>query len=1609
MKKFLYVAFLLCVSVTQAADGLTPTRLRVEYRENPLGIDTTTPRLSWQVASDERGQKQTAYRIGVSSSQEKLNANDFDRWDTGKIDSDETLFIPYLGKALQSRQPCFWKVFTWDVRGDVSVSEPASWSMGLLADADWSADYISYRDASSIHTDTKTLYLPAARQYRKEFAAKREVKRATVYATALGIYELHLNGQKVGDAYFAPGWTDYRQRAYYNTYDVTDLVDGGANAIGAWVAEGWYSGYVGFGLLTGMGTEKCGRANYGKTPAFMAQLEIEYTDGSRDVIGTDASWKVTADGPIQEADLLMGESYDAQREIADWAEPGCDDSGWDNAILATDNGSTVADFYQARNPSKPGQGPRIVGEPRELGFQRPKLESFPGEPVLVTEEIAAKTITQREAGTYVFDLGQNFAGVIRLKVQGPAGQKITIRHGETLHPDGRLMTENLRKARAIDTYVCKGDPDGETYEPRFTFHGFQYVELSNFPGEPSLDTVTGLVMHSDTPMTSEFACSDPMVNQLFQNVLWTQRSNFLDLPTDCPQRDERMGWTGDAQAYVGTAAYNADIGAFYTKWLRELMESQRPSGAFPGYAPFPFQHGWDFGSAWADAGVICPWTIWQAYGDTRVIDDCWEPMVRFMEWHERTSVQNLGVTHGNAWGDWLAQGASTPLDYIDTVYKAISARMMAEMAEETGRDAAARKYSDQLKRTTEAFNAKYVDDDGRVNIPTQTAQALALFADLIPQPKRENTGAYLAELIAENGNHMATGFLGTRPLLPVLSESGQHDLAVFLLQSREFPSWGYEIENGATTIWERWDSYTREDAFGRHNAAMNSFSHYAFGAVCEWMFNTLAGIRSSGPGYHRIVIAPEPPSPDSNALHEPIDWVNAEYESIRGTIKSSWKLVDGTVLLSVTIPANTTAEVHIPTGDAEAIRETTNGAARPLSNVAHATLLRSDEREAVVEIQSGSYVFTVASSVTPAAKPITTSKPKDNSINPEKIDLTGAEKLIEWDFTNVADVARWDQRSSCEVQQRDGDTYLVAAGQDSQIATRFDAPVRGRLAIVLKANPGKGAESEFFWAGPGGGYNPTWSSKRRLQETDQVNEYVFGVDAGSPIDKLRFDPFATYDQYAKPSEMKIESIAIYRLARAQANAQVGRPNIVMVFVDDWGYGDLGVYGHLTDVQTPHLDRLAANGVLFTDAYVTAPQCSPSRAGLMTGRYQQRFGFDTIPDCPLPLEETTVATLLSDAGYTTGFVGKWHLDPNAVSVRWAKANQPDGVIGNRVQVRQDLAKPYWPQNRGFAEFFAGELSSYWCNFGLDGRTLKPDGQRIRERRFRVDVQADAAVAFIERRSEDDSPFFLYFAPYAPHVPLEATDEYLSRFSTDMPARRRTGLAMMAAVDEAVGRIVAQLRQQGLADNTLVMFTSDNGAPLGAHTSQIMDDVLPVDKPGPAWDGSRNDPLTGEKGMLAEGGVRVPMVWAWSTKIPAGQVVTEPVSALDMTATALATAGVTSTPKPLDGVNLLPQLKGDAGPAERELYWRFWNQAAVRGGDFKLIHVSGREPMLFDVRNDVAEANDLASAKPAVTSRLLASLTDWTNQLAPPGLPSRPINDQERKWFRYYFDSPRSVTN
>ena len=963
-----------------AAPGVMPMALKCEWLEGPEGIGSREPRLSWIVTAPDadRGQRQSAYRILAASEPALLEPGRADRWDSGRVDSGETLGIAYAGKPLASGDRVCWKVMAWDRDDRESAwSEPAAFSLGLLEAADWKGRWIAARDQAPLHAEPRKLHLPPARQYRKPFATAKPVKRAVLHGTALGIVDWSIDGRRVSEDLFEPGWADYHRRVHARSHDVTGLLAAaGPHCLGATVADGWYAGYVGYGLLVGYGPHKTGRNIYGKTPAILCQLDIDYADGSRESIVTDPSWQVTDSGPTREADLLMGERYDARRELAGWDTPSAsgdggsasgDTSAWQAAVLAETNAAEQAPFFE----------PGLSREVR-VGFVKPaEIVSYAAPPIRITQELAATRVTEWKPGIFIFDFGQNFAGVVQLKVTAAAGTEITLRHGEMLHSDGRLMTENLRKARATDTYVCKGG-GVETWTPRFTYHGFQFVEVTGLPAGtlPPLDTVMGLVLHNDTPLVGRFACSDDLLTRFWQNTQWTQRANFIEVPTDCPQRDERLGWMGDAQIYARTATFNADVAGFFTKWIDDVREAQRQdgvdAGAYPDYAPYPFAHGKPgatFGTAWTDAGVICPWTMATVYGDRRLVERHWESMKRFMDWRARLDPQLEGVAAGNEWGDWLNVDETTPTAFIDLCEHAQSARMMTQMAFMLGRGDEGAVYSRRFEDLAASFRRNYLRADGMVAVDTQTACVLALEMGLVPDEKTAAVAQQLAGRIEKNGFRMATGFLGTKAILPVLSAHGHHDLACRLFQSREFPSWGYEVEQGATSVWERWDSFTREHGFegatGKNNAAMNSFSHYAFGAAMEWGFRTLAGIDTIDAAFARIRIRPRPPTPGSNPQRAVIEWVKADYDGPRGPIQSHWRRLDGGIEMRVRIPANTTAMVHVPARDAARVTEgepTGAGGLRdglPVAagDVPGVKVVEAGAGEVILEVGSGEYRF----------------------------------------------------------------------------------------------------------------------------------------------------------------------------------------------------------------------------------------------------------------------------------------------------------------------------------------------------------------------------------------------------------------------------------------------------------------------------------------------------------------------------------------------------------------------------------------------------------------------------------------------------------------------------
>ncbi len=874
---------------------LRVTGLRCEYLVEPLGLDERAPRLSWRLESDRRGARQAPYRVLVAASPAALTRGEADWWDSGRVESSQTTHVAYAGRPLTSRAGCHWQVQVWDETGAMAVSASAHWTVGLRRRRDWRARWIAAdpeiwrRDPAAAAPTWTEPGTPV--WFRREFQVGQAVRRAVVYASARGLFELHLNGRRVGEDRFAPEWTDYDKRIHYRTYDVTGLLRAGPNAVAAVLGDGWWSGYVGWQET---------RGRYGSLEnSLLVQLEVELESGRRLTVATDASWRANT-GPILSSDFMMGEVYDARRELRGWDQPELDDIGW----LPV----------------------------REVAPPSAKLVAQRSPPVRVTETIEPVAVSALRPGVFIFDLGQNITGWVRLRVRGEAGAKVTLRHGERLSPDGTLYTENLRRAKATDVYICRGG-DEETWEPRFTFHGFQYVELSLSVGSPhSLDpsapppSLVGRVVHSATPPTGQFECSHAGVNRLWLNGRWSQRDNFLSVPTDCPQRDERLGWTGDAQVFLRTATYHMDVAAFFTKWMTDVADAQTADGVFPDTAPrlregknFVGLDGLGGAAGWADAGVIVPWTVWRVYGDRRIIERHWHAMVAWLEHIRRGNPDGLRRHDlGNNYGDWLCIPADTTFrtqspmkTLLATAYWADDAAKLARMAREIGRDREARRFRAKFERVREAFQREFLRADGRLAVETQTAYLLALAMDLLPEAMRGRAVAHLVADIRAHGDHLSTGFIGVSHLNPVLTLAGHIDLAYRLLLKEDYPSWLYPVRHGATTIWERWNGWTEQDGF--FHPHMNSFNHYSLGSVGEWLYRHVAGIELDPgvPGFQRFGLRPYP--------GEALTFVRASYRTLHGVIESAWRREGAAFTWTIRIPPNTTARVGLPSDPAAAM------------------------------------------------------------------------------------------------------------------------------------------------------------------------------------------------------------------------------------------------------------------------------------------------------------------------------------------------------------------------------------------------------------------------------------------------------------------------------------------------------------------------------------------------------------------------------------------------------------------------------------------------------------------------------------------------------------------
>jgi alpha-L-rhamnosidase len=894
------------------------THLTCEYRANPLGIDVIAPRLGWRLESERGGARQTAYRILAASDPKLLKDGKADLWDSGKVESDQSVHVVYGGEKLRSRQRVYWNVTVWDETEKSSQGEAAWFEMGLLKRNDWKSKWIGSALVGGPRSMIPAPYL------RKDFTLSGKVASARLYITALGLYEASINGKRIGDDVLMPAWTDYARRVRYQVYDVTDNLKKGENVIGVILGDGWAAGHMGWET----------RQQYVDRPRLFAQLEVMLSEGSSLIVPTDRTWKYQF-GALLDNDLLMGEAYDARREMPGWDQGGFDDKRWYPVEVLDDPGIAIV---ATNEPTV-----RRIEELKPVGKPTDK--------------------SRHNSPRYIYDLGQNMVGWIRFKGSAPAGTTITLRFAEVLNPDGTLYTTNLRNARVTDYYTFKGD-GVEVWEPKFTFHGFRYVLVTDYPGKPTRDLITGIVVHSDLTPTGDFECSEPLVNQLQHNILWGQKGNFLDVPTDCPQRDERLGWTGDIQVFARTAAYNMDVAGFMTKWAQDVADSQDERGAIPIVAPTMGRgkpnYRDDGGPAWSDAAVICPWTMYLCYGDQRILENNYGTMTRFMDFILNTSPGYIRCAPDyKGWlgfGDWLSINAATPRDLIGTAFLAYDASLMAKIADVLGKKRDAAKYRQLFEDVKAAFGARYLkgskqtatkskttpkrkqmehdDAVARGNLkvveaapvtsdvfntdlfaPTQTAYVLALHFDLLPEKLRPAAIAELVADIARRGMHLSTGFVGAPYLPHVLSNNGRLDIAYQLLMQKSWPSWLYSVTQGATTIWERWDGWTEENGF--QDPGMNSFNHYAYGSIGAWLYNTVAGIEidPAQPGYKHSILRPQP----GGGLTHAAGTLQTRY----GELASRWKLNKGTFDWEVTVPPNTTATLHLPMPDAKKI--TLNG------------------------------------------------------------------------------------------------------------------------------------------------------------------------------------------------------------------------------------------------------------------------------------------------------------------------------------------------------------------------------------------------------------------------------------------------------------------------------------------------------------------------------------------------------------------------------------------------------------------------------------------------------------------------------------------------------------
>jgi alpha-L-rhamnosidase len=874
--KILMVALLFIFSSYQGhateemAGPFPPENLRCEYLENPTGIDVEKPKFSWMLRHSQRGQKQTAYQLTVSTDPSVANA---DVWDSNKVVSDRSLHVAFKGKPLESDCTYYWKVRYWDDQDNPSpFSHVASFDTGLFQPEDWEGEWIGGKN-----------------QLRKQFSIEGHVKRGRVHVCGLGYYELRMNGQKVGSNVLDPGYTTYEKRVLYSSYDVTQLLQHGDNAVGVMIGKGWSS-----------------------VRLLMLQLNIELEEGGNITVFSDRSWKQT-DGPIVQDSIYNGEIYDARLETPGWGSPGFDDSAWTSVEV--------------------GIVPKGI------------LSAQMIPPIQIMDTIVPMNMTNPKIGVYVFDMGQNLSGWVELRVSGPRGSKVCLRHAELLYENGMINQENLRSARAEDVYILRGEGE-EKYAPRFTYHGFRYVEMTGFPGMPNMETIRGKVVHSAVKQIGNFSCSKPLLNRLQRMIIWSQKTNLHSIPTDCNQRDERMGWLGDAHLTAEQAMMNFDMGAFYTKFIRDIQDVQDKDGALTDTVPYIWgQRPAD--PAWGTAYPLLCWYMYRYYGDESLLAAHYDGVKDYVEFL-RSKAKNdlLDFSH---YGDWVAID-KTPGDLVSSFYYYYDVLILTKMAEALGYNAEVKTYKGLAEKIKTAFHKKYFDTETKNYANgTQTANLLPLYLNIVPDEETGSVyGNLRSDILYKNNTHLTTGIIGSKYLMEVLTKFNANDLAYDLATQTTYPSWGFMIANGATTLWELWQHKT--------GPSMNSHNHPMFGSVGTWFYQTLAGITQpeGSSGFRNILIQPQ--------MIRDLSFVTGAIHTPRGTINCSWKRSAQGISLDVTIPVNAQAEIHLPKFDWEGItlKENDNqiyDGQKFLTGLSGVQMVEETRNEVIIKIGSGQYSF----------------------------------------------------------------------------------------------------------------------------------------------------------------------------------------------------------------------------------------------------------------------------------------------------------------------------------------------------------------------------------------------------------------------------------------------------------------------------------------------------------------------------------------------------------------------------------------------------------------------------------------------------------------------------